>query len=168
VLISYSSDLGWSALCALFILTVNNFLYGQNLTKIFWGLILHILMYGFMKKTNRFFENSIPRRTLKDRWHVVTGDDRGQDHANWRQFYFLNLHRPWKREKQHSMICVHFRFLVVLSDPRAPTRQTNKIFFTWCRFWLHGWTLEHVRDRHQVKIFDDVRFVEEKREKKIL
>jgi len=38
MLISYGSDLGLSALCALFTLTVNNFLYGQNLTKPFEAL----------------------------------------------------------------------------------------------------------------------------------
>jgi len=35
VLIPHDFDLGLSALCALFILTVNNFLYGQNLIKTF-------------------------------------------------------------------------------------------------------------------------------------
>jgi len=63
VLIPYNSDLDLSALCALFTLTVNNFLYDQNLTKIFEDL-LYTLMYGFMKK-KEFFENSRLRRALK-------------------------------------------------------------------------------------------------------
>jgi len=61
VLISHSFNLGLSVFCA--VLTMNNFLYDQNLTKTFLDLILRTLMYRFMKKID-FFENSRPRKSL--------------------------------------------------------------------------------------------------------
>jgi len=93
-----------------------------------------------MKKTIDFLKILYREGPLKIvGMSFVTGDDRGQVHVNWRQFYFLNLHRPWKREKQHSMICVHFRFLVVLIPERQRDKRT--------RFFLPDVAFDYMGER---------------------